>query len=94
MTLGTIREEISRIDYALIDLIAERQRLAAAVAGEKQHSGAPVIDSEQRTRVLNRAFDYAVTHGIDPVEVRKIFEILIAMNEERQREYSGKGNLP
>jgi chorismate mutase len=94
MTLGSVREEISRIDYALIDLIAERQRLAAAVAGEKHQSGGAVIDPGQRTRVLNRAFDYAVTHGIDPVEVRKIFEILIAMNEERQREYAGKGNLP
>lgn len=94
MTLVAVREEICRIDYAIIDLIAERQRLAAAVAGEKHHSGAPVIDPGQRTLVLDRAFDYAVTHGIDPVEVRKIFEILIAMNEERQREYSGEGNLP
>lgn len=94
MTLVTVREEIRRIDYALIDLIAERQRLAAAVAGEKHHTGAPVADPEQRSLVLDRAFNYAVTHGIDPVEVRKIFEILIAMNEERQREYSGEGNLP
>jgi len=94
MTLESVREEICRIDYALIDLIAERQRLAATVMGEKYHTGTPVIDQDQRTRVLNRAFEYAVTHNIDPVEVRKIFEILIAMNEERQREYSGEGNLP
>jgi chorismate mutase len=94
MTLESVREEISRIDYALIDLIAERQRLAAMVAGEKHHTGAPIKDPDQRARVLNRAFEYAVTRTVDPVEVRKIFEILIAMNEERQREYSGEGNLP
>ena len=94
MTLGTIREEICRIDYALIDLIAERQRLAAEVAREKRHSGASVTDPTQRNLVLNRAFDYAVAHAIDPVEVQKIFTILIAMNEERQREYFGKGNIP
>ncbi|KAF1078770.1 chorismate mutase [Methanogenium sp. MK-MG] len=94
MTLESVRDEICRIDYALIDLIAERQHLAAAVIGEKHQTGAPVKDREQHARVLNRAFEYAVTRNIDPVEVRKIFEILIAMNEERQREYSGEGNLP
>lgn len=94
MTLETVRREIHQIDEKIIDLIAERQRLAAAVAGEKHQTGIPVHDQEQRTRVMNRAFEYAVTRNIDPVEVRKIFEILIAMNEERQREYSGEGNLP
>ncbi|WP_062396804.1 chorismate mutase [Methanogenium cariaci] len=96
MTLESVREEICRIDYALIDLIAERQHLAAAViGGEKHQTGAPVTDPDQRTLVLNRAFEYAVTQNIDPVEVRKIFDILIAMNEERQKEYSGgEGNLP
>jgi chorismate mutase len=94
MTLESVREEICRIDYALIDLIAERQHLAAAVIGEKHQTGAPVTDPDQRTLVLNRAFEYAVTQNIDPVEVRKIFDILIAMNEERQKEYSGEGNLP
>ncbi|MDE4908342.1 chorismate mutase [Methanogenium marinum] len=94
MTLETVREEIGRIDFALIDLIAERQKLAAVVAGEKHHTDVPIKDQDQRTHVLNRAFEYAVTCNIDPVEVRKIFEILIAMNEERQREYSGEGNLP
>ncbi len=94
MTLESVREEISRIDYALIDLVRERQRLAAVVIGEKHHTGTPVKDQNQRIRVLDRAFEYAVTCNIDPVEVRKIFEILIAMNEERQREYSGEGNLP
>ncbi|WAI02410.1 chorismate mutase [Methanogenium organophilum] len=94
MTLETVREEIYQIDRKIIDLIAERQCLAATVAGEKHQNGIPVHDQEQRTRVLDRAFRYAVTSNIDPVEVRKIFEILIAMNEERQREYSGEGNLP
>jgi len=94
MSLDTVREEIHQIDKNIIDLIAERQRLAATVAGEKHQTGIPVRDEEQRARVLDRAFEYAVTRNIDPVEVRKIFAILIAMNEERQREYSGEGNLP
>lgn len=94
MTLETVREEILQIDYQIIDLIAKRQRLAASVASEKHQTGIPVHDKDQSTRVLDRAFDYAVTRNIDPVEVRKIFGILITMNEERQREYSGEGNLP
>jgi len=42
----------------------------------------------------DRVFTYAVKNQIDPVAVRKIFEILIEMNEEQQRECAGDGDLP
>jgi chorismate mutase len=44
--------------------------------------------------VLESAFELAVEYKIDPVAVQKIFEILIAMSEDRQRDFSGEGNLP
>ncbi|MBP7410706.1 chorismate mutase [Methanoculleus sp. 10] len=94
MSLDAVRNEIREIDERIIDLIAERQRLAARIARLKQEEGLPIRDGPQRKAVLDRAFTYAVESRIDPVAVRSIFEILIDMNEERQRGCSGDGNLP
>ena len=94
MTLEALREEIASVDRKIIDLIADRQALAARMAEYKHHEGLPVIDSHQREGVLSRAFDYAVEKNIDPVETRTIFTLLVRMSEERQHEYLGEGNLP
>jgi chorismate mutase len=94
MELEEARAAIAALDSRIIDLIAERQRIAANVAAIKHHRGLPIHDEEQAERVLARVFDAAVEHNVDPVSVQQIFEILIAMNEERQHEMSGEGNLP
>ncbi|WP_292519142.1 chorismate mutase [Methanoculleus sp.] len=94
MSLDAVRNEIREIDEKIINLVAERQRLAARIARIKQENDLPIHDEPQRKAVLDRVFTYAVESRIDPVAVRGIFEILIDMNEERQRECSGDGNLP
>ncbi|MCK9308295.1 MAG: chorismate mutase [Methanoculleus sp.] len=94
MSLDAVRNGVQEIDERIIDLITERQRLAAQIARLKQENGLPIRDEAQRRIVLDRVFTYAVESRIDPVAVRRVFEILIEMNEERQRECSGDGNLP
>ncbi|KAF5090278.1 chorismate mutase [Methanoculleus horonobensis] len=94
MSLDAVRNDIREIDEKIIDLVAERQRRAAEVARIKQEEGLSIHDPAQRKIVLDRVFTYAVESRIDPVAVRRVFEILIDMSEERQRECSGDGNLP
>jgi len=94
MTLETIREEITRVDAHIIRLIAQRQELAGKIAQVKIHGGLPIHDKQRTSRVLEDVFNLAVESKIDPVAVQKIFEILIAMSEDRQRGFSGEGNLP
>jgi len=94
MSLETIRAEISKTDKEIIRLIAHRQDLAGKIAKIKIHSGIPVHDEHRTAEVLESVFEQAVEYKIDPVAVQKIFEQLIAMSEERQRECSGDGNLP
>ncbi|MDD1676601.1 MAG: chorismate mutase [Methanomicrobiales archaeon] len=94
MSLEGLRGQILEIDEKIIGLIAQRQRLAGMLAPLKQSSGLPIHDEIQKARVLDRVFDIAVESSIDPTRVQEIFEILIAMSEERQRECSGDGNLP
>ena len=94
MSLDKIRAEISEVDTRIIRLIAQRQQLAGKVARVKIAKGMPIHDEPRTAIVLESVFGQAVESRIDPVAVQKIFEILIAMSEDRQREYSGDGNLP
>jgi len=94
MSLDNVRADISRVDSEIIRLIAQRQELAAKVAQIKIAGGIPIHDQNRAGEVLESVFDQAVEYRIDPVSVRKIFEMLITMSEERQRECSGEGNLP
>jgi chorismate mutase len=94
MSLEKVRAEIADVDGKIIRLIAQRQELAKKVAEIKIRDGIAIHDSKQSEKVLKSIFDKATESKIDPVAVQKIFEILIAMSEERQRECSGDGNLP
>jgi len=93
MSLETVRSEITTIDSGIIRLIAQRQELAAKIARIKTAQGIPVRDEQRAAAVLSSVSDQAAELDIDPAPVRKIFEILIAMSEERQREWAGDGNL-
>jgi len=94
MPIDALRAEINRIDLQIIDLIAERQKIAAKIAQVKTHEGLQIHDDKRTNEVLEDAFNAAVEKNINPVYVQKVFEILIEMSEERQRECSGEGNLP
>lgn len=94
MSLEKVRTEISRLDTEIIRLIARRQDLAEQIIRIKIREGMPVHDERRTAHVLNAVFEQSVEQKIDPVAVQDIFRILIAMSEERQREYSGEGNLP
>ena len=65
MSLDAVRNEIREIDEKIIDLIAERQNLAAEVARIKREMGLPLRDEAQRRVVLDRVA-YAAESRIDP----------------------------
>lgn len=93
MSLEQVRSEISRVDAGIIRLIAERQELADRVAHIKTKNGIAIHDEKRTAEVLSSVFDQAVERKIDPVAVRKVFEILISMSEERQKEFTDEENL-
>ena len=94
MSLDAVRAEISKVDTKIIQLIAQRQKLAGKIAQIKIAKGMPIHDQERTNKVLESVFEQAVEARIDPVAVQNIFERLIAMSEDRQHECSGDGNLP
>jgi chorismate mutase len=94
MRIEDVRKEIDKVDNEIIRKIAKRQELAGKIARLKFASGLPIHDEKRTRAVLEDIFNRAVEAKIDPVSVKKIFEILVAMSEERQRECQGDGNLP
>ncbi len=91
MSLEKIRADITKGDKEIIRLIAQRQDYARKIAKIKIHEGIPVHDEHRTAEVLESVFEQAVEYKIDPVAVQKIFEILIAMSEDRQRGFFRRG---
>ncbi len=94
MPLKEIRAKIEKLDTHLLNLIEQRTALARDVLDAKKAAGMPINDVEQNRVVLDRVANAATERGLDGEEVKRIFEILIKMNIERQHELSGEGNLP
>jgi chorismate mutase len=90
MSLDKVRAEITEVDTGIIRLIARRQELAGQIAKIKIGSRIPVRDEKRAAKVLDFASETAAEYNLDPVAVRKIFEILIAMSEDLQKERSGE----
>jgi chorismate mutase len=94
MPLKEIRAKIEKLDTHILNLIEQRTALARDVLEAKRAAGMPINDVEQNKVVLDRVANAATERGLDGEEVKRIFEILIKMNIERQHELSGEGNLP
>ncbi len=94
MPLKEIRAKIEKLDTHILNLIEQRTALARDVLEAKKAEGKQINDVEQNKVVLDRVANAATERGLDGEEVKRIFEILIKMNIERQHELSGEGNLP
>ncbi len=94
MPLKEIRAKIEKLDTHILNLIEQRTALARDVLEAKKAAGMQINDVEQNKVVLDRVANAATERGLDGEEVKRIFEILIKMNIERQHELSGEGNLP
>lgn len=92
--LEAIRKEIEKIDREILALIDKRVNLAEKVLESKKINGTSINDHTQTEVVINRAVNAATELNLDVGSVKAVFEILIKMNIERQKELSGRGNLP
>jgi chorismate mutase len=90
MGLAEHRREIEEIDSEIIQLIARRLQEAKRIFLAKRTVGLEISDPEKETLVLRRAMDSATELGLDAGAVRDIFEILIGMSLEKQKELSGR----
>lgn len=86
MSLEELRDELSKIDKQLVDLIAERTYVAYSLSDLKAEQGLPIIDKEQEAYVLRQAEKSARKYDIDENLTKAIFRLLMELNKIEQRE--------
>jgi chorismate mutase len=84
--LVRLRRAIARVDRTLVDLIAERARLASAAAAAKRAAGVPLFDPPQEARVVRRAAERARAAGLPEEDLREVFWVLVGLARRRQAE--------
>ncbi len=89
MPLREVRAKIEKLDAQILNLVEQRTALAKDVLDAKKAEGKAINDVEQNRVVLDRVVNAATERGLDGESVKRIFEILIQMNIERQHELSG-----
>ena len=82
--LGALREEISRVDQALLELLRRRLELSAAVGRTKAAAGLPVVVRDVEDRILARARGQAEACGISEEALESIFRAILRGSVERQ----------
>lgn len=84
--LGRLRDEIERIDRALVGLIRERVRVAQLVLQAKELAGLPVVDPAQESTVISRSTSLAQAAGLPPQEISDVFTRVVAITRRAELE--------
>jgi chorismate mutase len=84
--LTRLRGEIERIDRTLIELIAERVRIAREVGITKRAAGLPALDPAREAAVIRQAAEIAREAGLLDDDIRHIFWQVIGLCRRAQLE--------
>lgn len=84
--LNRLRDEIERIDRVLVQMIAERVRIARAVGVVKRLEGLPTLDPAREATIIRRAGSFAREVGLPEEDVREIFWHLVGLSRRAQLE--------
>jgi len=83
--LARLRTEIEQIDRSLVQLIADRVRLAREIGVAKRDAGMPTLDHTREAAVVRRAVALARDAGLTcDDEIRQIFWQLIGLSRRAQ----------
>ncbi|HSG64831.1 MAG TPA: prephenate dehydrogenase/arogenate dehydrogenase family protein [Gammaproteobacteria bacterium] len=86
MSLQNLRDRLTAIDKALVELIAQRQQIVAQVGAHKISTGTPTRDYARERDVLESARRTAEQHGLDPNVAEDILRLLIRSSLTKQEQ--------
>jgi len=84
LTLPDLRDAISEVDRAVIELLRRRMELAAQVGRIKAEQGLPIVVRDVEDRVLVRARQSAAACGVSEAVMEEVFSAIIRGAVERQ----------
>lgn len=82
--LSRLRDEIERVDRAMIDLIEQRVRLAREVGAIKRAAGLPLLDPAREAAVIRRAATLARDAKLGDDDVRQVFWHIVGLSRRAQ----------
>jgi len=90
--LNEIRERLDRMDAALVDVLAERQRLVHEVARSKAGGGGKLRDLHREEDVLTRVVERSRDAGLDPFFMTRLFREIMGQSVRTQEASLGPGS--
>jgi chorismate mutase-like protein len=84
LRLTELRDEVDRLDVALVALLAQRFDLIEQIGKVKMQSGLPVRDVGREQRVLTHVKEAAAEHGLSADLVQTLFCHLMAHAADQQ----------
>jgi predicted regulator of amino acid metabolism with ACT domain/chorismate mutase len=91
--LQTLRQQIDRIDVQLVDLLAQRLKLADDLAVLKREFKLGIRDEARERTVINRARRRAKSAGLDPAFIDSMMRLVIAHMAGAERERVGGAGM-
>lgn len=86
MTLTELRARLTAVDRELMELVATRERIVAAIGDHKIETGVPTRDFEREREVLRTARAHAEALGLEPELSEDIMRLLIRSSLTRQEQ--------
>lgn len=83
-SLDVLRDEVARIDDALLHLLAQRLEVARRIGAVKRHAGRAVCDPAREARVVRRAAERARALGVPEDDVRALTWRVVALTRRVQ----------
>jgi len=83
-SLEALREELDRIDRALVERAAERQRVVSEIGRIKKSAGRQLRDFRRERQVLDGVRAHAAQSGLDPEVAESLLTTLIEASLTRQ----------
>lgn len=81
-----LRSDLERIDRQLVELVAERVRLARRIGRAKREDGRGPLDTGREATVIRRAAELGRDAGLEPEDVRELFWTIIGICRRAQLE--------
>jgi chorismate mutase / prephenate dehydratase len=82
--LAALRDRIEAVDRQIIALLAERLAIVHEVAAAKLDSASPFRDREREAILITRLRELAVTAGLDPHQVERMYRVVMDMSVAHQ----------
>jgi len=83
-SLAALRDELDRIDRALVERAAERQRVVSEIGRIKKSAGRQLRDFRRERQVLDGVRAHAAQSGLDPEVAESLLTTLIEASLTRQ----------